>query len=177
MAFDWKKVPKKRRVFVGSSPLRGAGRVEDTINLLAHAARKLVAHVADLHGLPNELVVDEMGIPLLAEPSMKRGLDRCDGTMGSENLRRRVAFSTSSLTPTRPVDSGSARGHPVIAGSRSMAKPEAVGAIPRPLRPLPGPAHPYTSAVRRLRLKLVPSRSAPFRGLPGSNPSTNRTHQ
>lgn len=74
-AFDWKKVPKKLRVVVDSSPLRGAGRVEDSINLLAHAARKIVALVADREGLPHELVVDEMGIPLLAEPSIKRGLD------------------------------------------------------------------------------------------------------
>lgn len=74
-AFDWKKVPKKLRVVLDSSPLRGAGRVEDTINLLAHAARKIVAHVADCQGLPRELVVDDMGIPLLAEPSIKSGLD------------------------------------------------------------------------------------------------------
>lgn len=72
---DWKKVPKKLRVVVDSSPLRGAGRVEDTINLLAHAARKIVALVADRQGVPHELVVDEMGIPLLAEPSVKSGLD------------------------------------------------------------------------------------------------------
>lgn len=74
-AFDWKKVPKKLRVVVDSSPLRGAGRVEDTVNLLAHAARKIVAHVAQRAGLPQELVVDDMGIPLLAEPSIKSGLD------------------------------------------------------------------------------------------------------
>lgn len=74
-AFDWKQVPNKVRVVVDSSPLRGAGRVEDTINLLAHAARKVVALVAERVGLPHELAVDEMGIPLLAAPSIKRGLD------------------------------------------------------------------------------------------------------
>lgn len=73
--FDWKQVPKELRVVVDSSPLRGAGRVEDTITLLAHAARKIVAVVADRAGLPHELVVDEMGIPLLAAPSIKSGLD------------------------------------------------------------------------------------------------------
>jgi len=91
--FDWKKVPKKLRVAVDSSPLRGAGRVEEPINLLAHAARKLVAHVADLHGLPNEFVVDEMGIPFPARSGRERPesatqADRFDGTMGSKNLLR-----------------------------------------------------------------------------------------
>src|SRR6266540_2267082 len=40
--FDWKKVPKTLRVAIDSAPLEGAGQVEDTINLLAHAARKVV---------------------------------------------------------------------------------------------------------------------------------------
>jgi len=49
-AFDWKKLPKNLRVAIDSSPLEGAGRVEDTINLLGHAARKVVLCVADLLG-------------------------------------------------------------------------------------------------------------------------------
>jgi hypothetical protein len=74
-AFDWKKLPKEVRVAVDSSPLHGAGRVEDTINLLAHAAWKVVQVVAALRGKPAELVVDELGIPLLASSSVKSGLD------------------------------------------------------------------------------------------------------
>ena len=46
--FDWKKLPKDLRVAVDSMPLEGAGRVEDTINLLAHAARKAIDCVATL---------------------------------------------------------------------------------------------------------------------------------
>ena len=38
-AFDYRKLPKTLRVAIDSSPLEGAGRVEDTFNLLAHAAR------------------------------------------------------------------------------------------------------------------------------------------
>ena len=41
-AFDPKKLPKTLRVAIDSMPLEGAGRVEDTINLLAHAGRKVV---------------------------------------------------------------------------------------------------------------------------------------
>lgn len=74
-AFDYKKLPKELRIAVDSSPLQGAGRVEDTINLLGHAARKIVEYVASLRGLPAELLVDELGIPVLASPSVKRGLD------------------------------------------------------------------------------------------------------
>ena len=40
-AFDWRKLPKTLRVAVDSRPLAGAGRVEDTINLLGHAGRKI----------------------------------------------------------------------------------------------------------------------------------------
>ena len=41
-AFDHRKLPKTLRVAIDSSPLEGAGRVEDTFNLLAHAARNVV---------------------------------------------------------------------------------------------------------------------------------------
>ena len=38
--FDWRKLPKTMQVGIDSRPLVGAGRVEDTFNLLGHAARK-----------------------------------------------------------------------------------------------------------------------------------------
>lgn len=74
-AFDFKKLPKKLEVAVDSSPLLGGGRVEDTFNLLAHAAWKVVMCVAELRGRPADLLVGELGIPLLAEPSIKKALD------------------------------------------------------------------------------------------------------
>jgi len=37
--FDWKKLPKTLRVAMDSAPLEGAGRVEDTVNLLTRRAR------------------------------------------------------------------------------------------------------------------------------------------
>ena len=74
-AFDWKKLPKTLRVAVDSAPLVGAGRVEDTFNLLGHAARKVVACVAAMLDWPVERVCTEAGIPLLLEPSIKAGLD------------------------------------------------------------------------------------------------------
>jgi Transposase DDE domain len=56
-------------------PLEGAGRVEDTINLLGHAARKVVECVADLVGKPFRQVCVSAGIPVLTAPSIKQGLD------------------------------------------------------------------------------------------------------
>jgi len=74
-AFDWKKLPKNLRVAMDSSPLAGAGRVEDTINLLGHAARKVVECAADLLHWPADRVAQQAGIPALLEASVKRGLD------------------------------------------------------------------------------------------------------
>lgn len=73
--FDFKKLPKTVRLAVDSRPLTGAGRVEDTFNLLGHAARRLLecaAAMADRE--PSELAV-AVGAPALAAKSVKRGLD------------------------------------------------------------------------------------------------------
>jgi hypothetical protein len=74
-AFDHRKLPKTLRVAIDSSPLEGAGRVEDTFNLLAHAARNVVRCAAGLLGWKEEKVCREAGIPLLLESSIKRALD------------------------------------------------------------------------------------------------------
>jgi hypothetical protein len=74
-AFDPKKLPKTLRVAMDSSPLEGAGRVEDTINLLAHAGRKIIACAAELRGWTEEKVCREAGCPLLLASSIKAALD------------------------------------------------------------------------------------------------------
>lgn len=74
-AFDYRKLPKDLRLAIDSSPLEGAGRVEDTVNLLAHAGRKIVDCVADLLSWPRERVCTDAGIPLLAASSVKKALD------------------------------------------------------------------------------------------------------
>ena len=74
-AFDPKKLPKTLRVAMDSSPLEGAGRVEDTINLLAHAGRKIIACAAELRGWTEEMVCREAGCPLLLASSIKAALD------------------------------------------------------------------------------------------------------
>jgi hypothetical protein len=74
-AFDPKKLPKTLRVAIDSSPLEGAGRVEDTINLLGHAGRKIVSCVAGLLDWTDARVCNEAGCPLLVAASVKEGLD------------------------------------------------------------------------------------------------------
>ena len=74
--FDWKKLPKTLRVAIDSAPLEGAGRVEDTINLLAHAAHKVVECAAGMLNWPEERLCREARATLLLAPSIKAALDR-----------------------------------------------------------------------------------------------------
>jgi hypothetical protein len=68
-------VSKALRVAIDSRPLAGAGRVEDTINLLGHAARSIVRVVSKITERPSEEICRKAGIPLLLAPSIKAGLD------------------------------------------------------------------------------------------------------
>jgi len=88
--FDAKKLPKTLRVAMDSSPLEGAGRVEDTVNLLAHAARKVAESAAALLGWPLERLCQEAKIPCLLAPSAKKALDADwnDPAAKSEALNR-----------------------------------------------------------------------------------------
>jgi hypothetical protein len=74
-AFDAKKLPKTLRVAIDSMPLEGAGRVEDTLNLLAHAARKLISAVATVLDRTAEEVARAAGAPMLVQSSIKKALD------------------------------------------------------------------------------------------------------
>lgn len=73
--FDWRKLPRTLRVAVDSSPFDGAGRVEDTFNLLGHAARNLVRCVAKLLRWLPTTVAERAGAEVLLMPSIKAALD------------------------------------------------------------------------------------------------------
>ena len=73
--FDWRRLPRSLRVAVDSSPFEGAGRVEDTFNLLGHAARKLVQCVARLLRWRPTTVAERAGTEMLLMPSIKASLD------------------------------------------------------------------------------------------------------
>src|SRR5713101_1756854 len=68
------------RAALDSSPLRGAGRVEDTINLMGHALRKALGVIAALQGwgqaAGTAVVAAQAGVAQLAASSLKAALDR-----------------------------------------------------------------------------------------------------
>src|ERR1019366_3373336 len=72
---EGRSVSKALRAAIDSRPLAGAGKVEDTINLLGHAARSIVQLVSKLTDRTPEEICRKAGIPLLLAPSIKAGLD------------------------------------------------------------------------------------------------------
>jgi transposase len=64
------------RAALDSSPLWGAGRVEDTCNLVGHALRKVMRVVADQQGRKLAEVGQEAGAELVCGASLKAALDR-----------------------------------------------------------------------------------------------------
>ncbi len=72
---EGKAISKAVRVAVDSRPLVGTGRVEDTINLLGHAARSIVRLVSKITDRSPEEICRAAGIPILLAPSVKAALD------------------------------------------------------------------------------------------------------
>jgi hypothetical protein len=72
---EGQQLSKAVRVAIDSRPLAGAGRVEDTINLLGHAARLIVKSVSQILDRAPEDICRKAGIPLLLSTSIKAGLD------------------------------------------------------------------------------------------------------
>lgn len=66
---------KVLRVALDSSPLWGAGRVEDTFNLIAHAVEIIVELAAKVWGRSAEAVYADAGLTLFGKPSLKAALD------------------------------------------------------------------------------------------------------
>jgi Transposase DDE domain/Transposase domain (DUF772) len=63
------------RAALDSSPIWGAGRVEDTYNLLGHALRKALGVLARQQGRGLADIASEAGAPILGGPSLKAALD------------------------------------------------------------------------------------------------------
>src|SRR2546430_13891862 len=68
--------PRALRAALDSSPLWGAGRVEDTCNLVGHALKKVMRVVADQQGRELAEVASEAGAELVCGSSLKAALDR-----------------------------------------------------------------------------------------------------
>jgi transposase len=63
------------RAALDSSPVWGAGRVEDTYNLRGHALRKALGVLARQQGRGLAAIAPEAGAPILGGPSLKAALD------------------------------------------------------------------------------------------------------
>src|SRR5512144_2054157 len=66
---------KTLRLALDSSPLWGHGRVEDTFNLLGHAAHQVLACLAELTQHEVAYVIEQIGLSLFEAPSLKAALD------------------------------------------------------------------------------------------------------
>lgn len=73
--FDARKLPRTLRVAMDSRPLEGAGRVEDTFNLLGHMALKIVQMLSRAMNRTEEEICHAAGAPLLLASSINAGLD------------------------------------------------------------------------------------------------------
>jgi hypothetical protein len=69
--FGWQHL----RAALDSSPLLGAGRIEDTWNLIGRAMGTVVTCAAQTLRIPRAQVLREAGITLLGAPSLKTALD------------------------------------------------------------------------------------------------------
>ena len=65
---------KTLRLALDSSPLWGHGRVEDTFNLLGHAARHVIACLAELTQHEVAYVMEQIGLSLFETPRLKAAL-------------------------------------------------------------------------------------------------------
>jgi hypothetical protein len=91
---------RQLRAALDSSPLWGAGRVEDTYNLLGHALRKALGVIARQQGRGLAEVAAEADVPLLGgEQSLKAALD-CNW----DDPQERTAVLTQVLTTLDTVE-------------------------------------------------------------------------
>ena len=101
--FDWKKLPKSLRLAVDSRPFEGAGRVEDTFNLLGHAARKLVQLAAKLLEVPAQEIL------LVQVDSLHRWLER-----EKLALEAPLQHYIAAVAQVRAQDLEVVKGHPRV---------------------------------------------------------------
>jgi hypothetical protein len=78
------------RIALDSAPLEGAGKVEDTLNLLGHALRLLVVVVAAFLGQTPERIAELSGLTLLSAPSLKAALDLDWSVPDAKNVALRL---------------------------------------------------------------------------------------
>lgn len=66
---------KNLRVALDSAPLQGAGRVEDTFNLVSHALELIVDCLAYIQQTDEKSIISQTGLKLVGQSSVKAALD------------------------------------------------------------------------------------------------------
>src|ERR687894_2696897 len=94
---------RQLRAALDSSPLWGAGRVEDTYNLLGHALKKALGVLARQQGRGLADVATEAGARILGGPSLKASLD-LDWDDPAERTRALVTVLDALRATERYVD-------------------------------------------------------------------------
>lgn len=106
--------PRHLRAALDSSPLWGAGRVEDTYNLLGHALRKALGVIARQQGRGLAEIAAEVGVPILGGSSLKAALDL---NWDDPDERNRALVLT--LGALEAVEA-SLTGHPEVTGDAKV---------------------------------------------------------
>lgn len=93
--FGWKSL----RVALDSSPLQGAGRVEDTWNLIGRAMARVVSVVATALDLDEEQIITQARLKVLTADSVKAALDICYRPTSSMSHRAGCVMAITGMEP------------------------------------------------------------------------------
>jgi len=111
------------RAALDSSPLWGAGRVEDTYNLLGHALRKALSVIARQQGRGLCAVAEEAGASLVAGPSVKAALDLdWDAPGAQQHALTRILDDLSAVEHWLDTQLAPAAVAPQVAASLAVAE-------------------------------------------------------
>jgi hypothetical protein len=138
------------RLALDSSPLWGAGRVEDTVNLLGHALRKAVGMIARHQGREVAAVAQEAGVGLLDASSLKAALDVDWDDPASRTWALGVVLEALSaveaLVASQPPEAAAQAAPAVAAAQQVVAQDVEQGAD--------GPAHLRRGVARDRRISV-----------------------
>jgi DDE family transposase/transposase-like protein DUF772 len=115
--------PRQLRAALDSSPLWGAGRVEDTYTLLGHALRKAVGVIARQQGRGLHAVAEEAGASRIAESRLKAALALAwDDPSAQPHALTRILDALSAVEHGRDIPPAPAAGPPQVTASLAVAE-------------------------------------------------------
>lgn len=149
--------PWQLRVALDSSPLFGAGKVEDTFNLIGHAARQVARTAAKHLGWSLAQVAEAAGLPVLRSKSIKAGLDvNWDEPAARSQALSALIAQAKTLGAWLGATLGEAVHRPPLAPQLAMlGRLTAQDTEPDPD---PGPDGPTELERHRLKEEVAPDR-------------------